>query len=101
MLKRIARLVLFGSGVTVLVMALAIMWLKAHEDELVFAAARSRQHLLTVLPADAELAAVAVPNGTQLASLVYRAAGRADDGFWVLHLHGNADSAFSPGQVRH
>jgi uncharacterized protein len=101
MLKRIARLVLFGSGVTVLVMALAIMWLKAHEDELVFAAARSRQHLLTVLPADAELAAVAMPNGTQLASLVYRAAGRADDGFWVLHLHGNADSTFSPWQVRH
>jgi uncharacterized protein len=101
MLKRIARLVLFGSGVTVLVMALAMMWLKAHEDELVFAAARSRQHLLTVLPADAELAAVAMPNGTRLASLVYRAAGRADDGFWVLHLHGNADSAFSPWQVRH
>jgi fermentation-respiration switch protein FrsA (DUF1100 family) len=101
MLKRIARLVLFGSGVTVLAMALAMMWLKAHEDELVFAAARSRQHLLTVLPADAERAAVAMPNGTQLASLVYRAAGRADDGFWVLHLHGNADSAFSPWQVRH
>jgi hypothetical protein len=101
MLKRIARLVLFGSGVTVLAMALAMMWLKAHEDELVFEAARSRQHLLTVLPADAELAAVAMPNGTQLASLVYRAAGRADDGFWVLHLHGNADSAFSPWQVRH
>jgi hypothetical protein len=59
MRKRIARLVLFGSGVTVLVMALAMMWLKAHEDELVFAAARSRQHLLTVLPADAELAAAA------------------------------------------
>jgi fermentation-respiration switch protein FrsA (DUF1100 family) len=101
MLKRIARLVLFGSGVTVLVTALAMIWLKAHEDELVFEAARSRQHLLTVLPADAELAAVAMPNGTQLASLVYRAAGRADDGFWVLHLHGNADSAFSPWQVRH
>src|ERR1700730_17682032 len=49
MLKRIARLVLLGSGVTVLVMALALMWLKAHEDELVFAAARSRQHRLRVL----------------------------------------------------
>jgi pimeloyl-ACP methyl ester carboxylesterase len=101
MLKRIARIVLLGSGVTALTMALAVVWLKTHEDELVFAAARSRQHMLTVLPADAELAAVSVPGGAQLAGLVYRADGRADNTFWVLHLHGNADSAFSPWQVRH
>jgi hypothetical protein len=24
-----------------------------------------------------------------------------DTGYWMLHLHGNADSAFSPGQLRH
>jgi uncharacterized protein len=101
MLKRIARIVLLGGGATVLVMAVALIWLKAHEDELVFEAARSRQHLLTVLPADAELAAVSEPSGTQLAGLVYRADGRPDNAFWVLHLHGNADSAFSPWQVRH
>lgn len=101
MLKRIARIVLLGGGATVLVMAVALIWLKAHEDELVFEAARSRQHLLTVLPVDAELAAVSEPSGTQLAGLVYRADGRPDNAFWVLHLHGNADSAFSPWQVRH
>jgi hypothetical protein len=101
MLKRMVRLVLIGSGVTVLVMILAMIWLKAHEDELVFAAARSRQHMLTVLPAEAELAAVAVPSGGQLAGLVYHPDAGADTAFWVLHLHGNADSAFSPGQVRH
>jgi alpha-beta hydrolase superfamily lysophospholipase len=28
-------------------------------------------------------------------------AADADTAFWVLHLHGNADSAFSPWQVRH
>jgi alpha-beta hydrolase superfamily lysophospholipase len=101
MLKRIARTILLGVGLTALVMAFAMIWLKTHEDELVFAAARSREHMLKILPADAQLAAVAGPSGTRLAGLVYRADGRADNAFWVLHLHGNADSAFSPWQVRH
>jgi alpha-beta hydrolase superfamily lysophospholipase len=101
MLKRLARAVLLGGGFIALVMAVAIIWLKAHEDELVFAAARSREHMLTILPADAELAAVSAPSGARLASLVYRADRRTDNAFWVLHLHGNADSAFSPWQVRH
>jgi len=77
-----------------------MVWLKAHEDELVFAAERSRQHLLSVLPADAERVAVPGPGG-ELAGVVYRADGSADGTFWMLHLHGNADSAFSPWQVRH
>src|ERR1700675_3562953 len=101
MAKRIVRFVLVGCGVTVLAMALALVWLKAHEDELVFAATRSRQHLLTAWPADAERVAVREPSGAQLAGLVFRADGSADDAFWVLQLHGNADSAFSPWQVRH
>jgi hypothetical protein len=101
MLKRIARIVLIAGGCVVLVVALATAWLKAHEDELVFAAARGRQHMLTVLPADAERVTVTEPNGTRLAGLVYRAPDGADDAFWVLHLHGNADSTFSAGQVRH
>jgi pimeloyl-ACP methyl ester carboxylesterase len=100
MFKRIARIVLIGGGVAVLVMALAMVWLKTHEDELVFAAERSRQHLLSILPGDAERVAVPVPGGA-LAAVVYRADGGANDTFWVLHLHGNADSAFSPWQVRH
>jgi fermentation-respiration switch protein FrsA (DUF1100 family) len=101
MLKRIARVVLIGGGVVVLVMALAMVWLKGHEDELVFAAERSRQHILSALPADAERVAVPVPNGAELAGLVFRADAGADNTFWVLQLHGNADSAFSPWQVRH
>jgi pimeloyl-ACP methyl ester carboxylesterase len=100
MFKRIARIVLIGGGVAVLVMALAMVWLKTHEDELVFAAERSRQHLLSALPADAERVAVPVPGG-ELAGVVYRADGSANVTFWMLHLHGNADSAFSPLQVRH
>jgi fermentation-respiration switch protein FrsA (DUF1100 family) len=101
MLKRIARIVLIGGGAVVLVMALAMVWLKGHEDELVFAAERSRQHILSALPADAERVAVLVPNGAELAGLVFRADAGADNTFWVLQLHGNADSAFSPWQVRH
>jgi pimeloyl-ACP methyl ester carboxylesterase len=100
MFKRIARIVLIGGGVAVLVMALAMVWLKTHEDELVFAAEHSRQHLLSALPADAERVAVPVPGG-ELAGVVYRADGSANVTFWMLHLHGNADSAFSPLQVRH
>jgi uncharacterized protein len=100
MFKRVARIGLIGGGVAALAMALAMVWLKTHEDELVFAAERSRQHLLSVLPADAERVAVPVPGGA-LAGLVYRADGSANETFWVLHLHGNADSAFSPWQVRH
>jgi len=100
MFKRAARIVLIGSGAAVLAMALAMVWLKTHEDELVFAAERSRQHLLSALPADAERVAVPVPGG-ELAGVVYRADGSGSDTYWMLHLHGNADSAFSPGQVRH
>src|ERR1700730_5250005 len=96
MFKRVVRIVLIGGVAGVLLVTLAMVWLKIHEDELVFAAERSRQHLLPVLPADAERVAVPLPNGGELAGLVFRAAGNANDGFWVLHLHGNADSAFSP-----
>lgn len=94
------RIALMTGGAVVLVMALAVLWLKAHEDELVFAAARSRQHLLTELPADAQRIAVPLGDST-LAGLVFRADSDSDSGFWVLHFHGNADSAFAPWQVRH
>jgi fermentation-respiration switch protein FrsA (DUF1100 family) len=100
MTKPIARITLTVGSVVVLVMAIAMIWLKAHEGDLVFAAERSRQHILRALPADAERVALPVAN-TELAGLVYRADSGADNGFWVLHLHGNADSAFSPWQERH
>src|ERR1700733_5548976 len=101
MLKRFAQIALIAGGLVVLLMVLAMGWLKVHEDEIVFAAARGRQHMLGTLPADAQRVTVPEPNGVALAALVYRADGNADDALWVLHLHGNADSAFSPWQVRH
>src|ERR1700723_2661715 len=101
MLKSPAQIAFIAGGLGGLLMGLTLGGLKAHEDEIVFAAARGRQHLLTVLPADAQRVTVPEPNGVALAALVYRADGNADDAMWVLHLHGNADSAFSPWQVRH
>ncbi|MGB6306270.1 MAG: alpha/beta hydrolase [Steroidobacteraceae bacterium] len=101
MLKRVAKIALLAGGLVVLVMALAMGWLKIHEDQIVFAAARGRQHMLAVLPADAQRLTVPEPTGAGLAALVYRTSPDADTGFWVLHLHGNADTAFSPWQVRH
>lgn len=77
-----------------------MVWLKGHEHELVFATARSRQHLLKELPAGTERVAIPAKDGTTLAGLVFPAAS-ADQGYWILLLHGNADSAFSPTQVRH
>ena len=73
MLKRLAQIALIASGMVVLLMVLTMGWLKAHEDEVVFAAARGRQHLLTVLPADAQRVTVPEPNGVALAALMYRA----------------------------
>jgi fermentation-respiration switch protein FrsA (DUF1100 family) len=101
MTRRIGRAVLIAAGMVVLAMALAMLWLKAHEDELVFAAARSRQHLVRDIPADAERITVPVGRGLSLAGTVFHADPDADSGFWVLHFHGNADSAFAPWQIRH
>jgi hypothetical protein len=101
MAKRVARVVMIGVGLLVLIMTIATVWLKAHEGDLVFAAERSRQYQLAALPAGAQRALIHGRAGADLASLVYRADAGADNGFWFLQLHGNADSAFSPWQVKH
>ena len=85
----------------VLVITAALLWLKAHENELVFAAQRSKQHMMNDLPADAQRVSVSLPGGSQLSALAFRADSDSDHAFWILHLHGNADSAFSPWQLRH
>ena len=36
-----------------------------------------------------------------LAALAFHPDARKDNGFWVLQLHGNGDSAFSPWQLTH
>ncbi len=99
MLKRLVRILLIACAAAVLIVVLITGWLKLHEEKLIFAAERGRQHMLTALPADARRTTVPEPNGVPLAAVTYRAVGGG--AFWILHLHGNADSAFSPSQVRH
>jgi hypothetical protein len=83
-----------------LIVALAVGWLKLHEDDLVFAAARSKLFLVERLPADTERVSIEVGDGA-LAGLLFRADAMRDTGYWILLLHGNADSAFSADQLRH
>jgi fermentation-respiration switch protein FrsA (DUF1100 family) len=85
----------------VIVLATALAWLKFHEDELVFKTALSHRQMLAVLPASAARMTIPMPGTTGLAALAVRAAPAQDRGYWILHLHGNADSAFSAGQVHH
>jgi uncharacterized protein len=100
-LRRIARYLGAGLAVLVLAIAAAVGWLKLHEDELVFASAPSKLRFVKDLPGDAERVSIPVSGGPALAGLVFRADKAADTGYWVLHLHGNADSAFSIDQLRH
>jgi alpha-beta hydrolase superfamily lysophospholipase len=76
-------------------------WLKLHEAQLVFATAASHRHLLPTLPDGAERIAIPLADGERLAALLLQPDAAADHGYWVLHLHGNAVSAFSAEQVRH
>lgn len=101
MAMRVTLMASIVAGLLVLAIAIATIWLKAHEGDLVFAAAPSRQYQLAAPPAGAQRTLVRGRAGADLASLVYRADAAADNGFWILHLHGNADSAFSPWQVKH
>jgi len=76
-------------------------WLKWHERELVFATAASRQRIDGALPAGVELRSIATGGGLQLAAVQFKAEAASDAGYWVLHLHGNSDSAFSAMQLAH
>jgi pimeloyl-ACP methyl ester carboxylesterase len=76
-------------------------WLKLHEADLVFATASSHRHLVTALPTGSERISIRLADGEGIAALLLRPDPDADRGYWVLHLHGNAVSAFSGEQERH
>jgi uncharacterized protein len=84
-----------------LIVALAVGWLKLHEDDLVFASARSKLSLVEELPTSAERVAITVDGGAAIAGVVFPVEKSRDTGYWVLLLHGNAASAFSADQLRH
>jgi uncharacterized protein len=100
-LSRFARY--FGAllALLMLIVALAVGWLKLHEDDLVFASARSKLSLVKELPARAQRVAIAVDGGVSIAGVVFPAEASRDTGYWILLLHGNAASAFSADQLRH
>ncbi len=101
LVRRLARYGSIGVLSLIVVAGAAVAWLKLHENELVFATARSQLHLVTALPADAERISVPVATGAALAAVIFHADEAHDTGYWILHLHGNADSAFSEEQLRH
>jgi pimeloyl-ACP methyl ester carboxylesterase len=84
-----------------LIVALAVGWLKLHENDLVFASARSKLSLVDELPTSAERVAIAVDGATAIAGVLFPAEESRDTGYWILLLHGNAASAFSADQLRH
>jgi hypothetical protein len=100
-LSRLARYLGALLAALVLIVALAVGWLKLHEDDLVFASARSKLSLVAELPTGTERVAIAVDGGSAIAGVVFPAQETRDTGYWVLLLHGNAASAFSADQLRH
>ncbi len=93
-------LVAIGLGLLV-AMGGAVGWLRWNEDALVFATTLSRGRPEAPLPPYARRLEIPDEEGTKLAAIWFPAAPTNDSGYWVLHLHGNADSAFSVTQVRH
>lgn len=82
-------------------MGATLGWLRWHENELVFETASSRARPDAQLPSYAQRLTIAGPGGSTLAALIFPADRPHDSGYWVLHMHGNAESAFSAVQVRH
>jgi alpha-beta hydrolase superfamily lysophospholipase len=85
----------------ILALAAVLGWLKLHEAELEFRSADSRSRVFGQVPADAERLSLHAVDGTALAALILRPQPANDGAYWVLHLHGNGDSAFSSSTLRH
>jgi fermentation-respiration switch protein FrsA (DUF1100 family) len=89
--------------VVVVPYAAIVGWIKSSESELVFRASMSRgaAGLRQERPSFVSEVSIALPSGATLKGLAFEAAPERSRGRWILHLHGNADTAFSEGQVRH
>ena len=96
---------LIGLGGALAAAALAVagtlLYLKLHEDELVFHTAISHARTHGRLPPGGERVVIHGPGDTELAAVILRPDAAHDSTFWILLLHGNADSAFSSEQLRH
>ena len=86
----------------ILVMGLAVGYLKLREDELVFRTAESHLSAQAAPPVpDTQRTLITTADGSNLVGIVLRAAPEKNNGLWILHLHGNADSTFSAPQRKH
>jgi pimeloyl-ACP methyl ester carboxylesterase len=93
---------LYGAcAVLVLALGSALLYLKLHENELVFRTAMSRTRMTGRLPAGAQRLVIHGLGGSELAALILRPDAAHDSAIWILMLHGNADSAFSSEQIGH
>jgi uncharacterized protein len=93
---------LLGMLAAVMLLFGAILgWLKLNESELVFHTAESHRRTGGEVPSYAQRLSVHETDGESLAAVIFPADAAHDSGYWVLHLHGNADSAFSDLQLRH
>jgi fermentation-respiration switch protein FrsA (DUF1100 family) len=91
--------ILFAAGL--LALGSTLGWLKLHESELVFHTRESHSNANAAVPEQAQRSSIRAADGKTLAALILPAEAAHNSGLWVLHLHGNADSAFSAGQLRH
>lgn len=95
------RALLIVMSLTILLFGVILGWLKLNESELVFHTALSHQRTDGAIPSYAQRVSIRQVDGNDLAAVIFPADAAHDSGYWVLHLHGNADSAFSSLQLRH
>ena len=88
-------------ALALLALGSTLLYLKLHESQLVFRVAASHAHMSDQLPAASERLVIHGPGGFELSGVILRSHADNDTGLWIVHLHGNAVSAFSAGQLRH
>jgi dipeptidyl aminopeptidase/acylaminoacyl peptidase len=83
-------------------MAGGLIYLKFNEGRLVFQSDRSHRWTALPVPAPPGMQALQLPapDGQPLYGYTVTPVRERDLGFWVLHLHGNADSVFSETQLQ-
>jgi len=98
------RAVLIACGVVLLLPYLAMVgWLKWNEPTLVFQAAMSKGPSVfrDLPPPYVHAAEIRLPSGQALEGYSLEPDSAQDRGYWILHLHGNAESANYSGQFAH
>jgi pimeloyl-ACP methyl ester carboxylesterase len=100
-MKIVRRALAVLCAVALLALGTVLSVLKLNESELVFHTHESHAGTDGPIPVDARLLSIRETAAEPLAALIMPADPAHDSGLWVLHLHGNADSAFSAGQLRH